>query len=225
MRVGGILVFEPNFHLGREKVRWERLLLFFALLAVPAILISCGSNAATTTTPTITVTCTPTAVTVLGTSQCTASVLNLSSTLVNWSVSGTGTGSISTGGLYTAPAAVPTSNVVTVTATSQAQSSLTATASLTIQAATAITAVICNDSSGVQASTVSSGNHLACTAFASVSTGTTVPVNWTVTSANNLGGNVGSISAQGVYTAPLVPPPGQNLSPSPPPRRLLQQRT
>ncbi len=206
-------MFESNFHLGREKVRWERLLLFFVLLAVPAILISCGSNAATTTTtPTITVTCTPTAVTVLGTSQCTASVLNLSSTLVNWSVSGTGTGSISTGGVYTAPAAVPTSNVVTVTATSQAQSSLTATASLTIQAATAITAVICNDSSGVQASTVSSGNHLACTAFASVSTGTTVPVIWTVTSANKLGGNVGSISAQGVYTAPLVPPPGQTVT-------------
>lgn len=212
MWVGGILVFEPNFHLGREKVRWERLLLFFALLAVPAILISCGSNAATTTTPTITVTCTPTDVTVLGTSQCTASVLNLSSTLVNWSVSGTGTGSISTGGLYTAPAAVPTNNVVTVTATSQAQSTLTSTASLTIQAATAITAVICNDSSGVRASTVSSGNRLACTAFASVSTGTTVPVNWSVASANKLGGNVGSISAQGVYTAPLVPPPGQMVT-------------
>ena len=213
MRAGGFLVFEPNFHLGRENVRWERLIFLLALIAVPAILISCGSNSTTTTTPTITVTCNPTDVTVLGTSQCTATVLNVSSTLVNWSVSGTGTGSISSGGLYTAPAAVPTNNVVTITATSQAQSTLTATASVTLQQPTAITAVICVDpSTKISASTVSSGNHLACTAFASVSTGTTVPVNWTVTSTNKLGGNIGSISAQGIYTAPLVPPPGQSVT-------------
>src|SRR4029077_10541287 len=111
---GGFLVLEPNFHLGREKVRWERLLFFFVLIAVPAILSSCGKSATTTTTtPAITVFCTPTSVTVLGTSQCTATVTNLSSTLVNWTVNGTGNGSISSGGLYTAPGTVPTNNVVT----------------------------------------------------------------------------------------------------------------
>jgi hypothetical protein len=207
-------VFEPNFHVGPDKLRWEPLLFIFALIAVPAILSSCGSSAATTTTPTITASCTPADVTVLGTSQCTANVLNLSSNLVNWSVSGTGNGSINmTSGLYTAPATVPTNNIITITATAQAQASLTATASITLQQATAITAVICVDpSTSLSASTVSSGNQLACTAYSSVSTGATVPVNWSVTNAKSLGGNVGSISAQGIYRAPLVPPPGQTIT-------------
>jgi hypothetical protein len=206
-------VLEPNFHLGRDKVRWERLLSFFGLTAVLAILSSCGSSS--TTAPTITVSCTPTDVTVLGTSQCTATVLNASSTLVNWSVSGTGNGSINTtSGLYTAPATVPTNNVVTITATSQVSSTLTATESLTLEAATAITAVICNDPAGNPASIVSSGNVLSCTAYASVSTGTTVPVNWSVTNTANPQDttNTGNISTLGTYTAPLVPPAGQSVT-------------
>ncbi len=219
VRAGGFLVLESNFHLGRHRVRWERVLFIFGLAAALAILSSCGS-ASTTVAPSITASCVPTQgtgadVTVLGTAQCTATVLNASSTLVNWSVSGTGNGSIDmTSGLYTAPATVPTTNVITITATSQVQSTLTATASLTIVAATAITAVICNDSSGNPASVVSSMNSLSCTAFASVATGTTVPVNWTITNKNNPNSvlNLGSISKQGVYTAPLVPPPGQTVT-------------
>ncbi len=204
-------MLEPNFHLGRGKVRWERIFFFLALIALPAILSSCGSSASTAVAPTITAACTPSNVTVLSTSQCIGNVTGLDSNLVNWSVSGTGNGSINmTSGLYTAPATVPTSNIVTITAAAQAQATLTATASVTIVAATAITAVICNDSSGNPASVVSSRNALSCTAFASVSTGTTVPVNWSVTS--TLGGDVGSITAQGVYTAPLVPPPGQMVT-------------
>ncbi len=212
-------MLESKFHLGRDRVRWESVLFLFGLAAALAILSSCGSTA-TTVAPSITASCVPTQgtgadVTVLGTAQCTASVLNASSTLVNWSVSGTGNGSIdATSGLYTAPATVPTTNVVTITATSQVQSTLTATASLTIVAATAITSVICNDSTGNPASIVSSMNSLSCTAFASVATGTTVPVNWTITNKNNPSSvlNLGSISKQGVYTAPLVPPPGQMVT-------------
>ncbi|HXP81372.1 MAG TPA: hypothetical protein VN976_15810 [Verrucomicrobiae bacterium] len=215
-------MFEPNFHLGRGRVRWERVFFFITLIAVPAILSSCGSSASTAVAPSITASCVPTQgtgadVTVLGTAQCTATVLNASSTLVNWSVSGTGNGSIDkTSGLYTAPATVPSTNVVTITATSQVQSTLTATASLTIVAATAITAVVCNDSTGSSPSplVVSSLNSLSCTAFASVSSGTTVPVNWSVANKNNPGSllNLGGISTLGVYTAPLVPPPGQMVS-------------
>jgi hypothetical protein len=213
-------VLEPNFHWGRDKVRWERLLFCFVLTAALAILSSCGS-ASTAVTPSITATCVSTQgtgsnVTVLGTAQCTATVLNASSTLVNWSVTGTGTGSIDTSsGLYTAPATVPTNNVVTITATSQAQSTLTATASVTIQQATAITAVICLDpSTKLSSSTVSSGNQLACTAFASVTSGTTVPVNWSIASATNSKDttNIGAISSQGNYQAPLVPPAGQMVT-------------
>ena len=211
VRAGGFLVLEPHFQLGRAGVPWERHFLFVALIAATAILMSCGSSASTTSTPTITVSCTPTDVIVLGTSQCTATVLNLSSTLVNWTVSGTGNGTITSGGLYTAPTTVPTNNVVTITATSQVQSTLTATQSLTLQQATAIAAVTCvNPATNLSASTVSSGNQLACTATAS--SGATVPVNWSVTNANKLGGNIGSVSAQGIYSAPLVPPPGQMVT-------------
>ena len=219
MAAGGFLVLEPNFHWGRDKLRWDLLLFFFGLTASLAILSSCGSST-TAVTPSITASCVSTQgsgsdVTVLGTAQCTASVLNASSTLVNWSVSGTGNGSITSGGMYTAPATVPTNNVVTITATSQTQSSLTATASVTIEQATAISAVICVDpSTNLSASIVSSANKLSCTAFSSVATGTTVPVNWTITNANNpkVTTNIGSISAQGIYTAPLVPPPGQTVT-------------
>jgi hypothetical protein len=216
VRAGGFLVFEPNFHLWREKLRWEGLLFYFGLIAALGVLSSCGSSP-TTVAPTISASCVPTDVTVLGTSQCTATILNntTNSTLVNWSISGTGNGSINTtSGLYTAPAAVPTNNVVTITATSQALSTLTATTSVTLVAATAITAVICNDSAGNQASIVSSMSTLACTAFASVATSTTVPVNWSVTNTKNPGvtTNIGSISKQGIYTAALVPPPGQAIT-------------
>jgi hypothetical protein len=204
-------VLEPNFRWESAKVRWERFVWFVALMAAPAILSSCGSDSSTTaTTPTITVSCVPASVTVLGTSQCTATVLNLSSTLVNWSVSGTSTGAITAGGLYTAPATVPTSNVVTITATSQAQSTLTATQTITLVPATAISALTCvdPDNNNQPSSTVSSGNQLACSATASG--GASVPVNWSVSS--TLGGNIGSISAQGSYAAPLVPPPGQKVT-------------
>jgi hypothetical protein len=209
-RAGGFLVLESNFHLGCGKVRWERLLLCFGLLAAVGILSSCGSST-TATTPTITVSCTPTDVTLLGTSQCTASVINLSSTLVNWSVSGTGTGSITAGGLYTAPATIPntTSNVVTITATSQVQSTLTATQSLTLVPPTAITNVTCINTHLAVATKVSSGGQISCSATAS--TGALVPVNWSVSNKSSAGvtTNLGSISSQGIYTAALVPPPGQ----------------
>lgn len=217
-------MLEPNFHLGRGKVRWERVLFFFGLTAALAILSSCGKSSSTTVTPTITVSCTPSSVILLGTSQCTANVLSLSSTLVNWTVSGTVTGanvgSITTGGLYTAPAAIPgtngtangTANVVTVTATSQVQSTLTATQNLTLVLPTAISAVTCLDPNNVVTSTVSSGNRMKCSATAS--TGAIVPVNWSVTNKNNptVTTNLGSISSQGIYTAALVPPPGQSIT-------------
>jgi hypothetical protein len=130
---------------------------------------------------------------------------------VNWTVSGTNTGSITAGGLYTAPAAIPngTTNVVTITATSQVQSTLTATQNLTLVPPTAITNVTCVDRNQVVATTVSSGNQISCSATAS--TGALVPVNWSVSNKNNAGvtTNVGNISSQGIYTAALVPPPGQ----------------
>ncbi len=216
-------MFEPTFHLGRGRVRWERVLFFFGLTATLAILSSCGSSS-TTATPTITMSCTPSDVQLLATSQCTATVLNLSSTLVNWSVSGASGapaglnfGSITlTGGLYTAPSVIPGPsqqyNAVTITATSQVDSTLTATQNLTLIPPTNIANVICVDNNSLVAPTVSSGNQISCTATSS--TNATVAVNWSVTNTNfpTVTTNLGSISAQGIYSAPLVPPPGQSVT-------------
>ncbi len=218
-------MFEPNFfYLRHGKPRLQSAVLFSALTAALAILSSCGSSS-TTATPTVTMSCTPSDVTLLGTSQCTATVLNESSTLVNWTVtggtgavSGSNFGSISAGGLYTAPASIPVNstgtqiNTVTITAISQVQSSLTATQGLTLVVPTAISTVTCLDANSVVATTVSSGNQLSCSAAAS--TGALVPVNWTVTNTNNpkVATNLGSISAQGIYSAPLVPPAGQSVT-------------
>jgi hypothetical protein len=215
-------VFESKLHLGSVKRDWGRATLFLALAAALAALTSCGSSTSSGgTSPTITVSCVPTDVFLLSTSQCTANVQNLSSTLVNWSVAvsngGSGNaGSITSGGLYTAPSQFPdaTHNAVTITATSQVQSTLTATQGLTLEKPIAINAVTCDDPSTnppVPSSVVSSGNQLACTATAS--NGDKVAVNWSVANTTaSLGGNVGSIIAQGIYTAPLVPPPGASVT-------------
>jgi hypothetical protein len=211
-------VSELKLHLETVKSHWKHAFFVFGLAAALALVTSCGSSTSTTATPTITVSCTPTDVIVLNTAQCTATVLNLSSTLVNWSVavsnSGTGSaGTITSGGLYTAPAVVP-SNSVTITATSQVQSTLTATQPVTIETAQQIHAVTCvdpNTSTTPSPLVVASNNQLACTA--TDPNGATVAVNWTVANATSgLAGNVGSISSRGVYTAPLVPPPGQQVS-------------
>jgi len=200
--------------LEREKVCWERLFIFLALISVPAVLSSCGSTpASTTATPSISVTCAASQITLLQTDQCTATVLNLSSSLANFSISGTDTGSIDkTSGLYTAPSAFPTDNVVTVTAAAQAQTTLTATTKITIQQPTKIDVITCTDSTGNSATSVSSGNQLSCTA--TTSAGATVPVNWSVANKSNSSNtlNLGSISTQGIYAAPLVPPPGSAVT-------------
>jgi len=54
------------------------------------------------------------------TQQFTASVTNTNNTAVNWTVSPTGTGSITSSGLYTAPTTISSEQTVTITASSQA---------------------------------------------------------------------------------------------------------
>lgn len=200
---------QANLYKCLQEARWQRFVLLFAFLPALLALSSCGGGSSAATNPTITVSCAASTVTVGQQDQCTATVLNLSSTLVNWTVSGTGTGTIDSGGLYTAPATLPTTNVVTITAAAQAKTSLTATTTVTIQQATAVNAVTCADSNKNPSSTVSSGQSLACTATSS--SGTPISVFWTL-SGSTPGANIGTITAQGNYTAPLIPPPGQTVT-------------
>jgi len=104
-----------------------------------ALLCACGAGE---TTPPVNITLTPPTanVPVRESVQFTASVLNSTNRAVSWSLSGTGCnatacGTISSTGLYTAPAYVPSPAIVTVKATSAADRSKSATAKITIMEA------------------------------------------------------------------------------------------
>ncbi|MBZ5699874.1 MAG: hypothetical protein LAN18_15155 [Acidobacteriia bacterium] len=198
----------------------KRLLVLLALLPALLALNSCkGKSSPAAAAPSITVSGAASSVNVNGTVQFTASILNLSSTLVNWQVNGvtsgnTTVGTIDTTGLYKAPATPPTNNVVTITAVAQAQTSLTATANLTILPPAAIT--------GISPSTnviVAAGLSQAFSA--TVSGGGSNAVFWYVNNSpacsstiGFLNGNVngtfpfGQITPQGNYKAPQIPPSG-----------------
>jgi hypothetical protein len=92
-----------------------------------------------TAAPVVAVAVTPTTASITSgaTQQFTASVTGTSNTAVNWTVSGAGCsgaacGTISSTGLYTAPATVPSSATVIITATSQSESTKSASANVTI---------------------------------------------------------------------------------------------
>lgn len=189
------------------------------------ILSSCGSGS-TAATPTINVYGAASSANAGGLAvQFTATVENLSSTLVTWQVNSVTSGNsqygtIDTNGLYTPPATQPTNDIVTITAIAQAQTSLTATATITILAPAAITGISPNPALPVPATTseeftatvaggssdtvvnwyVSNLATCSATAFQGVQGGGTIGVT-----------NVGTISPNGLtanYIAPQIPPPG-----------------
>ena len=114
----------------------------FAGVAITILQTFGCAGASTTRTPNpVRVTISPVSATVGagGTQQFTATVQNTSNTAVTWQVSGvTGgnatVGTISSSGLYTAPAVVPNPAIVTVTAVSQADPTKSASAQVTITA-------------------------------------------------------------------------------------------
>ena len=98
-----------------------------------------GLSGTGTPVPAVSVAVTPTnpSVTTGTTQQFTASVTGASNTAVTWTESGLGCsgatcGAISSSGLYTAPAAVPSPAAVTITATSVSDTTKSASASVTI---------------------------------------------------------------------------------------------
>ncbi len=108
----------------------------------------------------------PSSATVLvnGTQQFTATVTGLSSTTVNWTVSGagcTGTscGSVSTTGLYIAPPVAPSPATVTVTATSAQNAALTGSATVEIHSTGAIYYLAPTASGGSDANSGSSSQN------------------------------------------------------------------
>ena len=121
------------------------------------------------------------------TQQLTATVTGSTNTSVNWSLSPpTGAGTITSGGLYTAPASIAASQTVMVTATSAADITKTATATITL-----------NPTVAVSVSPVSKTLTAAQTQqFTSTVTGSSnTSVTWSLA-------GLGTLSATGLYTAP-----------------------
>jgi hypothetical protein len=116
-------------------------LFFLVTLTSILILQGCGSSSSSTADPVVTISISPTTTSVATTKtqQFTATVSGTTNTAVTWQVNGaTGGdathGTISTAGVYTAPAAVPTPAAVTVTAVAQADSTQSVAAVVTITA-------------------------------------------------------------------------------------------
>jgi hypothetical protein len=133
---------------------------------------------------------TPSAASLTGsqTQQFVSIVLGACNQNVTWSINPSGAGSISAGGLYTAPANIASDQTVTVTATSAADSSIAGTATISLVAPISIavtpaSATLSSQQTQPFAATIENTNNTA--------------VAWTISPAN-----AGSIAPNGLYTAP-----------------------
>ena len=166
---------------------------------------ACGKSntvVPTGTTGVIAVTVTPSTASVgVGkTQQFTATVTGTSNVTVSWKVNdvvgGNSTlGTISTAGLYTAPATAPNPNTVTITAVSEADATKNATANLTINAPISISPTSAN---------VAATQTLQFSSTVTFSTNT--DVTWQVNGTTGGDSTHGTISTAGLYTAPNVVP-------------------
>ncbi len=106
---------------------------------VCVLLLSCGGGNSPPPPPPVSVSVSPASTDVVtnATQPFTATVTGSSNTTVNWSVGGmaggnTTVGTISTAGLYTAPASIPNPATVTVAAVAQADTTKSGTATVTV---------------------------------------------------------------------------------------------
>ena len=168
-------------------------------LGIAFTLVGCSSsnNSSTTPPPVVSVTLNQSTVSVVATRKMpfTASVTGTTNTTVTWSVDsvsgGNSTvGTITTGGLYTAP---PLAGSHTVTATSVADTSKTASAAVTV------TAVISVSPTPVSVVATQPQQFSATVLGFSNST-----VTWSVDQISGGNSTVGTITAAGLYTAPSL---------------------
>jgi hypothetical protein len=129
------------------------------------------------------------------TQQFTATVTGASNTAVTWSIN-PAVGTLSTSGLYTAPAAVAAQQTVTVRATSVADPSKSAAATVTLAPVSVTLSPATATLSGAQTQQFT----------ATVSNASSTSVTWSISP------SVGSISAAGVYTAPALVTTGQTVT-------------
>ena len=137
-----------------------------------------------------------------------ATVSGSTNTAVTWSVNGvTGgnatVGTISSSGLYTAPAAIPSPAAVTVQATSAVSPSATGSATVTVQPPAPPPVTVSVSPSSATVAPAASAQF-----SATVANSTNTAVTWSVNGYAGGNSTVGTISAAGLYTAPgTIPNP------------------
>lgn len=134
-----------------------------------------------------------------------AVVTGATDTSVTWQVNtipgGNSTvGTITSMGLYTAPAQVPNPATVTITAVSQANTVANGMSSVTITTAPSLNV-------SPSPATVAAGSTQQFLA-----NGGAAMVNWQVNGMDGGSAATGTITTAGVYTAPAIPPPGQTVT-------------
>ena len=152
-------------------------------------------------------------VTTGATQQFTASVTGASNTAVTWTVSGAGCsgsscGTISSGGLYTGPAAVPNPATVIITATSVADQTKYASATVSLAPLPPPAVVAVTVTPGSASVTIGATQQFA----ASVTGTSNTAVTWTVSGAGCSSTSCGTISSSGVYTGPAAVPASDSVT-------------
>ena len=145
--------------------------------------------------PPVAISLTPPSATIYGgqTEQFSATVLNASNTNVTWTISPAGAGTISSTGVYTAPANVATPQTVYITATSVADTSQSASSTVTLIPAALPVAI----SVAPLNVTLYAGQTQQFTSVVNNTSDTAA--NWTISPSG-----VGTIDAAGLYTAPTT---------------------
>jgi hypothetical protein len=193
-----------------SAVSMSAVLLIFSNL----FLAGCGGgNSSSSNTVTVTITPPTATLSASQTTSFTATVANTSNTAVTWSVNGTQGGNatygtITSSGVYTAPATITTTVTETITATSAADTTKSASASVTLTP---------NASASSKYVTVSPSSLVILSAgaeqtFAATVNSAPVSVTWKVSCKAIVNGDCGKIDATGRYDAPLSPPPGGTVT-------------
>ena len=182
------------------------------LMISTLFLAGCGGGNSSSNTITVTVTPTTATLSASQTTSFTASVTNTSNTAVTWLVNGieggnATYGTITASGTYTAPATVTSTVTETITATSQADTTKSGTASVTLTPnATASAQYVTVSPTFV---TLPSGGQ---ETFAASVNSAPVTVTWKISCKAAFSGDCGTIDSNGVYNAPLAPPPGATVT-------------
>jgi hypothetical protein len=169
-----------------------------------------SAQATVTVTPAVSITLSPNSASVVAsqTQQFTATVSGTTNTAATWSVNGIAggnstAGTVSTSGLYTAPLAVPTGGSATVSAISAADSTKIASAAVTVQPLVSV-----GLSPTLATVQVSQTQQFTAT----VSGTTNTAVTWGVNGIAGGNSTVGTVSTNGLYTAPSVVPSGGSVT-------------